>query len=512
MLLDSAYKTSAQMTDTAREAVRNSVPTIRRTFRVGDVIVERGQVITENDSLFLRHQGYVPNEFPGHQLFVVCSLIMVTPLLLGISAGESNSRRRGLGWNVFEDIEWSGILLVIIVSWVCETIASRLDIVGAGILVSVMLAYLSMPRQYAFVVCVAAGILQIFIIIGLDISDMLFLLLFEFAAAMCGFYALRRVSSRENLAYKIFALAFSLTLLRAFARVYQGYDLTWDSLSLWPPGEAWRDGSYFLFFELATTFLAIIFLPIVENFIGVFSVLRMRELTHPSSPLLRKLQTEAPGTYHHCLMIGTLAEAVSAELGMNENLMKTGAYYHDIGKLRRPQYFVENQMGGENIHDKISPALSAMTIIAHVREGIELADEFGLPRRVKQFISEHHGTTTLVYFYKKALAAGQKVEPEQFRYPGPKPHSRETALLMLLDSSEAAIRAESGKIASMDDIKEIVERVVGLKIAEGQFDSADFTFSEITRVKAALLKAFQSMYHTRVVKQLEEKSSASGGN
>ena len=206
-------------------------------------------------------------------------------------------------------------------------------------------------------------------------------------------------------------------------------------------------------------------------------------------------------------MIGTLAEAVAGDLGMDENLMKAGAYYHDIGKLRRPRYFVENQMGGGNIHDTMSPTLSAVTIIAHIREGVELANEYGLPKKVKEFITEHHGTTCMGYFYKKALAMGEKVEKEQFCYPGPRPRSRETALLMLLDSMEAAMRAEGKNIKTVDDIREVIERVVDIKIADRQLDDVDFSFRDMTRIKAALLKAFRSMYHTRAVKEIKEKET-----
>jgi len=205
-------------------------------------------------------------------------------------------------------------------------------------------------------------------------------------------------------------------------------------------------------------------------------------------------------------MIGSLAEPVAKELGMDENLMLVGAYYHDIGKMYRPRHFVENQSGGENIHDTLSPTLSAVAIIAHVREGVELANEFRLPKKVKQFITEHHGTTCVNYFYKKALAQGENVEREQFCYPGPKPQSRETALLMLMDSLEAAVRSEIKIISTVADIQEIVERVVNIKINEKQFDEADFTFKELDLIKAASVRALQSMYHTRTVKEIKDKN------
>jgi putative nucleotidyltransferase with HDIG domain len=268
-------------------------------------------------------------------------------------------------------------------------------------------------------------------------------------------------------------------------------------------GETWRVWGLFFIFELTTTFFVIAVLPMIEGYIGALSILRTRELSHPSSPLLRKLQNEAPGTYHHSLMIGALAEAAANELGMDANLMKVGAYYHDVGKLYRPHFFVENQMGGENIHDTLSPTLSAVAIIAHVREGIKLAKEFGLPKQVKNFIVEHHGTTSLGYFYKKAMTLGENVDFEQFCYPGPKPQSRETALLMMLDSLEAAMRVEIKNVTSAKDIQEVIERVVASKIAAKQLDDVDFTFKEIQRIEGAILKAFQSMYHTRTVKEIK---------
>ena len=199
-----------------------------------------------------------------------------------------------------------------------------------------------------------------------------------------------------------------------------------------------------------------------RGYIGVLSILRLRELSHPSSPLLRKLQRDAPGTYQHCLAIATLAEAVAIDMGMDENLMKAGAYYHDIGKLRRPQFFVENQGGGPNVHDGMSPTLSAMTIASHVQDGLEMAREYGLPKRIRDFIAEHHGTACIRYFYNKARAEArdrgeeESVEWSDFCYPGPRPRSRETALLMILDSMEAAIRSESlGRELLRRDAKEM---------------------------------------------------------
>ena len=253
--------------------------------------------------------------------------------------------------------------------------------------------------------------------------------------------------------------------------------------------------------------LVIAALPLFEDVFDVLSPLRLIELSHPSNPLLKRLQMEAPGTYHHSLMLGTLAETIADKLDMNANLLKAGAYFHDIGKLRRPEAFVENQMGGDNIHDELKPSLSALVIIAHVREGLELAQEYHLPRIIRSFIAEHHGTTALTYFLKKAESMGTPVPSDQFRYPGPRPQSKETGLLMLIDSVEAAVRSEFRAGAdSVYDIGDTINRVVDAKIAEGQLDDVDFTLRDLSIIKETLLSSLRTMYHTRKVKEIKESA------
>jgi len=196
---------------------------------------------------------------------------------------------------------------------------------------------------------------------------------------------------------------------------------------------------------------------------------------------------------------------VADKLGMNSNLLKAGAYFHDIGKLKRPQFFVENQMGNANIHDELKPSLSALIIIAHIREGLELAEEYHLPQKIREFIKEHHGTTCLSYFYRKAKSMGLEIPRDQFCYPGPRPRSRETGLLMLVDSVEAAVRAEMRASTSIPDLQKTIEGVVETKMSEGQLDDVDFTLKDLALIKQTLLTAFQSMYHTRKVKEIQEK-------
>ena len=222
-----------------------------------------------------------------------------------------------------------------------------------------------------------------FIIAGLSVYDLLTLLSMGFIASMTGYYLLRRVESRESLIRRVILFALFLSAVRMVILWIQGVPLTGEAFRLFSPvGFFWTETGRFLLLDILGAILMAALLPMVEGYIGALSILRLRELSHPSGPLLRKLQRDAPGTYQHCLAIATLAEAVAMELGMDENLMKAGAYYHDIGKLRRPQFFVENQGGGVNAHDAMNPTLSALTIIAHVQDGLEMAREYDqLPDR-----------------------------------------------------------------------------------------------------------------------------------
>lgn len=237
-------------------------------------------------------------------------------------------------------------------------------------------------------------------------------------------------------------------------------------------------------------------LPFLEHLFGVTTDVRLLELGNPAHPLLRALMVEAPGTYSHSIMTANLCEAAAEAIGANSLLARVGAYYHDIGKMRRPGFFVENQGGGENPHDGTTPTLSALIITAHVREGVDLAVQHKLPREIVDIIQQHHGTSLVSFFYNKAAEGDGPVLEADFRYDGEKPQSREAALVMLADSSEAAVRAV--KKPSPTRIEAAVRRIVEAKVADGQLDDANLTLSDIERVVKTYSKMLASVYHPRV--------------
>jgi hypothetical protein len=239
---------------------------------------------------------------------------------------------------------------------------------------------------------------------------------------------------------------------------------------------------------------------------GITTRVQLMELAQLNQPLLRRLQDEAPGTFHHSVILGNLAERAADLIGADSLLVRVGCYFHDVGKLKQPGYYIENQMAGSNPHDKLDFRRSAQIVLRHVADGLELAREHGLPPQVRDFITQHHGTGQAAYFYRKATEAGEKVDPSLFTYPGPKPQSREVAIVMLADSVEATIRA--GGDRSPERIDAMVDEVIAERLAEGQLDESDLTLREIKIAAESFKSTLRGVYHPRLEYPAAPESSS----
>ncbi len=268
-----------------------------------------------------------------------------------------------------------------------------------------------------------------------------------------------------------------------------------------------------MFFGLANGLLSVILaigsLSFLENIFGITTLRSLMELSQPSQPLLKKLMTEAPGSYHHSVLVANLAEAAAEEVGGNGLLARVGAYYHDIGKVKRSCFFIENQMGGENPHDKIVPNLSALILASHVQDGLALAKEYGLPQVIQDIIIQHHGSSRMEFFYRRAVEEKgvENVKEEDFRYPGPKPQSKESAIVMLADTVEAAVRSMSKPKINRMEI--MVRKIILDKLLDGQLDECDLTFKEMEIITNCFLKILSGMFHSRI--EYPELTAAKGG-
>jgi uncharacterized domain HDIG len=242
--------------------------------------------------------------------------------------------------------------------------------------------------------------------------------------------------------------------------------------------------------------LSIGILPFFEAGFGVLSSMKLIELSNPNHPLLRKILTEAPGTYHHSVMVANLAETACEAIGANGLLARVGSYYHDIGKTKRPVFFVENQMHNENPHDRLDPVVSKDIIISHTKDGAEILERHRMPREIIDIARQHHGTTVVKYFYHRAKERGMDVSEEEFRYPGPKPQSKEAAVICIADSVEAAVRSMTNP--STEEIDEMVKSIINDKLSDLQFAECDMTFKELYIVEKTICETLYGIFHNRI--------------
>jgi len=274
----------------------------------------------------------------------------------------------------------------------------------------------------------------------------------------------------------------------------------------WSAADIGRSGLFGVANAIVSVAFAVFLIPLAERLTGVTSYLTLIEYSDLNRPLLRRLSTEAPGTYAHTIAMASLVEAACNAIGANGLLGRVGAYYHDIGKLKKPQYFVENQAGGRNPHDKLKPGTSAQIIRAHIKEGLDLAEEHRLPAVIAAFIPEHHGTTPITYFYEKAKErdGASGLNPADFAYPGPAPQTAETAICMLADAVEASVRVLSEPTPAK--IREVIDHVVRQRMDQGQLRAAPLTLAQVETIKDSFARTLMAMHHARI----EYPASAGG--
>lgn len=305
---------------------------------------------------------------------------------------------------------------------------------------------------------------------------------------MASILSVRRVRSRS-------------WLFKSFLWVAAGYMVATATLELLRYS-AFDDLTNSLLYGLLNSFLSPILayglMVVFEYTFDMTTDATLLELSDLNKPLLRQLAIRAPGTYHHSILVGSLAEAAAEAIGANSLLARVGAYYHDIGKIEKPEYFVENQVEGHNPHEKLSPSMSCLILISHVKRGLEIAQQYGLPKEIQSFIAEHHGTNLITYFYNKAkeMSDGKEVNEDDFRYPGPKPQSKETGIVMLADAVEAACR--SLKDPSVSRLRNMVNAIIEDRFKNGELDESPLTLRDLNQIQEAFVTILTGVFHGRI--------------
>lgn len=466
-----------------QEEAKKRVPPVR--IEKGNLIVREGDIVTSEHIQILRDLALIDNQ--GNRALIFVSLSLFTLFLIGIGVFYIYRFKR----EILRQENYLYLLaLVALVVLATAKILSLLDVLWlrymiplsfAGIILTILL-----DAQIAWVVTTLLS-LMVGVVVDYDLSPAIF----YFISGTISIYCLSNITQRREM----IRMGLILAGVNFGAVVTLGL-LFGDRNLLNLLGLAFVGG----FNGIFSTALAMGFLPFLEQLFKLTSDLSLLELANPNQPLLKRLLIEAPGTYHHSIIVGNLAEAAADAIGADSLLARVGSYYHDIGKLQRPYFFVENQIAQDNPHEKLSPNLSTLIITSHVRDGVEMARQYGLSERVLDVIEQHHGTDLLRYFYKRA---SESLEEEKetlaegnFRYPGPKPRSKEAAIIMLADSVEAAARAMEQPTPSR--LEALVDKIFKDRLESRQLDETDLTLKDLDKIKAAFLKVLTGIFHHRI--------------
>jgi putative nucleotidyltransferase with HDIG domain len=485
-----------QATEEAKvEAKQNTPPVL---IKQGDIVVRAGQLVSQDiyDRLVeLELLKERPTYWP--QLGSLIMALLFTFALYGYGALSAPSRALQERSNV----QWLMLLLIfglnlLLMHLIALTRTEQWQFIGylAPVALGCMLVTLLLDLHLGLVSALLFTLLASVVLNGGQASPFDFQ--YGFVTAVVSFtavLAIHRASQRSSiLKAGIMVSLFGSMAVLALGLIAQEPDRIQLVQSV---GFMFASG-------LITAVLVIGLMPFFEVTFGILSDLKLVELSNPNHPLLRKLLTETPGTYHHSLMVGNLSEAAAESVGANGLLCRVGSFYHDVGKTKRPSYFIENQNGGPNPHDKLEPKVSASIIIAHARDGGDMLKLHKLPKQLRDIAEQHHGTTFLKYFYYKAIkqAEEQGVDPvyteDDFRYPGPKAQSREAAIVGISDCVEAAVRSLNHP--TVEQIEGIIAKIIKDRLDDNQYNECDLTLRELDRIAESLKETVIGTFHSRI--------------
>lgn len=472
----------AAATAAKREEARSAVADVRRQLQPGDAVISSGETVTQRHIDMFTALGLSQPSVDYVQAMTLLGTLLFMMLALSLFM-------RSFVPDVYYDDQ--GFVLL------CGTLifaAGLLSIfkgatwfqifgVSTASAAAIFLALTTRPLAAAGAALFLGGLVTL----ASPGSDAHTLLTATLCAALASHFVRPRESRSSTIARAAALTALTNVAVFTLVSYVFGFVVSWPIIGLVALGG----------------FLAAILtagvLSVIERPLGLTTHLRLLELQNPNEPALKRLLTEAPGTYQSCVMVANIAEPAADAIGADPVLTRTACMYHDIGKLKRSYFFVENQFGAENPHERLSPHLSALVLMSHVKDGMEMAEEIKLPPVVASIIAQHHGTSLVSFMYQRAqaeAAEGEEILESDFRYPGPKPQTRENAIIMLADTVEAAARTLVEP--TRPKIEAMVERLVDARIADGQLDESPLTFADITLVKRSFVNTLAGMFHQRL--------------
>ncbi len=470
-----------ERTNASRADASGSVEAQTHSYEKDEVIVREGERVTPEQLEAVQKMGLLREQVRwddiGGVVLLVVVIVLVTGLYLRRITHDLWSDRRRL------------ILLVVVT--LAFAAAAELMVPGYT-----LLAYLFPVAGAAMLLSALAGphfalavTLLLSIVVGFLAGGSLELTVYALVGGIVAALSIWRIERLNAFLWGgFFVTLVNVAAVTAFE--FQSIDQSTRSLLIQASLAVANAG--------LSTSLAIAGFYALGALFGITTSLQLMDLARPTHPLLHQLQLKAPGTYHHSLLISNMAEQAAQQVGADALLVRVGAYYHDVGKMLRPYFFVENQVEDANVHDRLDPETSAQIIISHVTDGLELAEKYGLPAVLRDFIAQHHGTTLVSYFYRQACdeRGEDAVDEAAFRYPGPRPQTPETAILMLADAVEATARAN--RPATNEEINTLVRSAINRRLTEGQLDACDLTLRDLDQIREAFVRMLKGIYHPRI--------------
>lgn len=472
------------------EEILRSVSPVQVTVQSGEKIISRGETVTAADVEMLQSLGMKSQNsriFPYIGVLVlVCVIYTLIIIYIRLYHPQTRGREANLvlmGTLINFNLLLCKLLSLITISYqpeIAEQVGFLFPLAASSMLLAVLLG-----RGVAIFITVLMGVC-----LGLVMDGQLPFAAVAIVGGLVGIFRTSVLNQRGQF------VTSSLYIAGANVIVIGAWGLINNS-SFYLIGIGMLLG---LIGGIVSSILAVGILPFLESAFRITTSVRMMELSNSNHPLLKRLMMEAPGTYHHSILVGNLAEAAAEPAGADPQLVRAASYYHDIGKLRRPYFFIENQQPGENPHDKLQPTLSTLVIASHVKDGVEMLREYKFPEEIIDIVEQHHGTCVLSYFYHKAKENAENpddISKEDFRYPGPRPQTKEAALVMLADSVQAAVQSidNPGK----GQIEQIVREVVRSKMEDDQLQDCHLTFKDLEKIMQTFTMVLGGLHHARIV-------------
>jgi cyclic-di-AMP phosphodiesterase PgpH len=461
---------------------RTAVATVVLRVTRGDVIVRQGSVVTRQELVLMRALGLDRTRIDIARFWGAAMLVVLGMAAVGVYLKQADAEL----YASTAQLTIMAVLLVMIAVFgkIAGLISPMLPMTVLPIVAAPMLATLLGDPKSGLVTAVAATA-----VIAGSTSFSASLMMWALLSCVFAVFSVARVSRRQELYRAGLLVMFSSGAIALAVALYSGVS----------GREALSEGFFGVLGGLVGTVFTIGLLPFFESVFGITTDVKLADLINPNQPLLRELASVAPGTYTHSLTVANLAEAAAEDIGADAMLARAGAYYHDVGKMKRPSFFVENQIAAaENPHDHTNPRLSFLVIAAHLKQGIELAEEQHLPAELIDIIRQHHGTSIVQYFYQRAIEQEGygKVKEQDFRYEGVKPQSREAAIVMLADATEAATRTLVKPTPQR--IEQTVKKIVAGRVDDGQLDESHLTMCDLDTIGKSFTRVLAGAYHGRI--------------